>query len=72
MASILNVDKIRATGSTTDALTIDFVVATVKPTSSRLARLSAPPNTGTCIPRFGTVVPFDQTTYNDGFTPSNA
>ena len=63
MASIRNVDKIRATGSTNDALTITSS-GYVKPTLIAFEASLSANHTGFDTTSFGTVVPFDQTTYN--------
>ena len=65
MASILNVDKIRATGSTTDALTITST-GYVKPTLIAFEATLSANQTGFDTTSFGTVVGFDQTSYNHG------
>lgn len=65
MASILNVDKIRATGSTTDALTITSS-GYAKPTLIAFEASLSANHTGFDTTSFGTVVPFNQTTYNNG------
>ena len=65
MASILNVDKVRATGSTTDALTITSS-GYVKPTLIAFEATLSANQTGFDTTSFGAVVGFDQTSYNHG------
>jgi len=81
MASILNVDKIRATGSTTDGLTIDSSGHTKLPNTNRSVFNAYKSSNGTINNNSDTVVVFDtesfdlNSTYdtsNGRYTPAKA
>ena len=65
MASILNVDKIRATGSTTDALTID---SGGRASLEKVPHLSRTYNGDASVISTNTNVPFAENHSNYGFT----